>query len=150
MQYLSNEKDKLNTKLQSAIKLLESNGLLNQYHQIVNESASVLMTQSNNNNNTGSFAGTNKSISSTKINKQNFYLSTLNNSTTTTTIVDNSHSITKTIQNIPITALENPTNLTITNSTTTAPNHNITIISSNNDKPINNTNATNKTIKDKN
>ena len=65
MQYLSNEKDKLNTKLQSAIKLLESNGLLNQYHQIVNESASVLMTQSNNNN-TGSFAGTNKSISSTK------------------------------------------------------------------------------------
>ena len=50
MQYLSNEKDKLNNKLQSAIKLLESNGLFNQYQQIVNESATILMTQSNNNN----------------------------------------------------------------------------------------------------
>ena len=122
MQYLSNEKDKLNNKLQSAIKLLELNGLINQYHQIVNESATILMTQSNNNN-TGSFAGTNKSISSTKINKQNFYLSTLNMNST---VVENSNSITKTIQNIP-TTLENPTNST---------NCTITTISTNNEKPI--------------
>ncbi len=80
------------------------------------------MTQSNNNN-TGSFAGTNKSISSTKINKQNFYLSTLNMNST---VVENSNSITKTIQNIP-TTLENPTNST---------NCTITTISTNNEKPF--------------
>lgn len=75
MQYLSNEKDKLNTKLQIAIKLIEANSLSQQYQQQINNQIDSNHYTSSNNN-SGSFTGTKSSA--TKINKQSFYLSTLN------------------------------------------------------------------------
>ena len=91
MQFLSNEKDKLSTKLSAAFKLLESNGLLDQLSEKTpNAMASTTTTK----NFTSS---SNKSSSGTKINKQ--YVSAYNTgaapaavttTTTTTTTAGNS------------------------------------------------------------
>jgi hypothetical protein len=103
MQYLSNEKDKLNTKLQIAIKFIESNGLLNQYQlQSSNDNSSIDSNNQhtssisvNNATNSAQFSST-KPSTSTKINKQSYYLSTINSNQSTECV-----SVTKTIQNMP-------------------------------------------------
>lgn len=76
MQFLSNEKDKLSTKLQSAMKLIESNGLMNQLqkdHTLSSSSTESTLTRESSSN--LAFQAP-KPASTSKINKQ--YVSAYN------------------------------------------------------------------------
>lgn len=70
MQFLSNEKDKLSNKLQVALKLLESSGLVNQYQSNLIEStkATAQNNPASHNSKATNFSAASKST--TKINKQ--------------------------------------------------------------------------------
>lgn len=85
MQFLSNEKDKLSTKLQAAIKFIESNGHMTQFE---NETVSFQPIPLASSNSSSQGFNTSKPGSTTKINKQ--YVSSYNTSSTITSNPTNS------------------------------------------------------------